>query len=243
MELLNEEDSILIVSKTDDFGFYQFVLDTNMKFKIIGVNGEQRGEVIFETNDSYDTTDSTDIQLKAPVTFVEGAIRNEDGTSASVVIVKIFDENGNLVEDVTSDENGNYRFEIEKNANYQIIAETDGFSGLENIFTGDNWNNSNHLDITLKATGNGNYAYVTESESNKPLEKVKITLINLNSEKKIVIYSDKNGRFDFNLSPNSEYTLKFEKDNYFPKSIDIPTGKIVPNTTKLDLKIDLIMVL
>jgi len=241
MELLHEEDSILIVSKTDDLGFYQFVLDTNMRFKIVGIDGETRGSEIIETNYNYDTTDSTDIQLKAPVTFVEGAIRNEDGTSASNVIVKIFDENGNLVAEVTTDENGNYKFELEKNANYQIIAETEGFSGLENIFTGDNWNNSNRLDITLKPTGNGNYAYVTESESNKPLEKVKITLINLNSEKKIVIYSDKNGRFDFNLSPNSEYTLKFEKDNYFPKSIDIPTGKIVPNTTKLDLKIDLIM--
>ena len=153
MELLNEEDSILIVSKTDDLGFYQFVLDTNMKFKLVGIDGETRGSEIIETNDNYDTGDSTDIKLKAPVTFVEGAIRNEDGTSASGVIVKIFDENGNLVEEVTTDENGNYRFEIEKNANYQIIAETDGFSGLENIVTGDNWDSSNRLDITLKPKG------------------------------------------------------------------------------------------
>ena len=241
MELIRKEDSTLVLSKTDDLGFYQFVLDTNMKFKIIGVNGEQRGSEIVKTNESYNTNDSTNIKLKAPVTFVKGTIRYEDGASASDVIVKIFDENGNLIAEVTTDENGNYKFEVEKNANYQIIAESKGFSGLENIFTGDNWDNSNRLDITLKPKGNANYAYVTESESNKPLEKVKITLINLNNEKKIVIYSDKNGRFDFNLSPNSDYTLKFEKDNYFPKSIDIPTGKIVPNTTNLDLKIDLIM--
>ena len=45
----------------------------------------------------------------------------------------------------------------------------------------------------------------------------------------------------FNLTPDSDYTVKFEKDNYFPKSIDIPAGKIVPNKTNLDLKIDLIM--
>ena len=185
--------------------------------------------------------DSTDIELKAPVTFVEGTIRNEDGTSASNVIVKIFDENGKLVEQVTTDENGNYRFEIEKNANYQIIAETEGFSGLENIFTGDNWDSSNRLDIALKPTGNENYAYVTESKNNKPLDGVKVTLIDLNTEKKIVAYSDENGRFGFNLTPNSDYTVKFEKDNYFPKSIDIPAGKIVPNITNLDLKIDLIM--
>ena len=223
------------------WGFYQFVLDTNMTFKIIGINGEQRGTEIVETDESYNTNDSTNIKLKAPVAFVKGTIRHEDKTSASDVIVKIFDENGDLVAEATTDENGNYTFEVEKNANYQIIAETEGFSGLENIFTGDNWDNSNSLDIILKPTGNANYAYVTESESNKPLEKVKITLINLNNEKKIVIYSDKNGRFDFNLSPNSDYTLKFEKDNYFPKSIDIPTGKIIPNTTNLDLKIDLIM--
>lgn len=241
MELLNEEDSILIISKTDDLGFYQFVLDTNMKFKIVGIDGETRGSEIIETNDNYDTGDSTDIKLKAPVTFVEGTIRNEDGTSASGVIVKIFDENGNLVEEVTSDENGNYRFEIEKNANYQIIAETDGFSGLENIVTGDNWDSSNRLDITLKPKGNQNYAYVTESKNNKPLDGVKVTLIDLNTEKKIVVYSDENGRFGFNLTPDSDYTLKFEKDNYFPKSIDIPAGKIVPNKTNLDLKIDLIM--
>ena len=241
MELINEEDSTLIISKTDQFGFYQFVLDTNMKFKITGINGEQRGSEIVETNENYDTNDSTDIKLKAPVTFVEGTIRNEDGTSASKVNVKIFDENGNSKIEITTDENGNYRFEIERHANYQIIAETDGFSGLENIFTGDNWDSSNRLDIVLKPTGNENYAYVTESKNNKPLEGVKITLIHLNSEKKIVLYSDENGRFSFNLTPNSDYTVKFEKDNYFPKSIDIPTGTIVPNTTNLDLKIDLIM--
>jgi len=241
MELLNEKDSILVVSKTDQFGFYQFVIDTNRKFKITGINGEQRGSEIIETNKSYDTTDSTDIKLKAPVTFVEGTVRNENGTGASAVSVKIFDENGNLVTELTTDENGNYKFDIEKNANYQIVAETDGFSGLENIFTGDNWDSSNRLDIVLKPTGNENYAYVTESKNNKPLEGVKITLIHLNSEKKIVLYSDENGRFSFNLTPNSDYTVKFEKDNYFPKSIDIPTGTIVPNITNLDLKIDLIM--
>ena len=158
---------------------------------------ESKEARIVETNDSYDTTDSTDIKLKAPVTFVEGAIRNEDGTAASTVSVKIFDENGNLVTELTTDENGNYRFEIEKNANYQITAETDGFSGLENIFTGDNWDSSNRLDITLKPEGNLNYAYVTESKNNKPLDEVKITLIDLNTEKKIVVYSDENGRFEF----------------------------------------------
>ena len=156
-------------------------------------------------------------------------------------VVKIFDENGNLVAEITTDENGNYRFEIEKNANYQITAEKEGFSGLENIFTGVNWDSSTRLDITLKPKGNQNYAYVTESKNNKPLDGVKVTLIDLKTEKKIVAYSDENGRFGFNLTPNSDYTLKFEKDNYFPKSIDIPAGKIVPNKTNLDLKIDLIM--
>ena len=241
MELLDEEGNILLVSKTDENGFYQFVLDKDKKYEVIGIDGEQRGSEIIETKDSYDTGGSTDIKLKAPVTFVEGTIRNEDGTAASGVIVKLFDENGNLVAELTSDENGNYRFEIEKNANYQITAETDSFSGLENIFTGVNWDNSKLLDITLNPKGNSNYAYVTESKNNKPLDGVKITLIDLKTEKKIVVYSDENGRFDFNLTPNSDYTLKFEKDNYFPKSIDIPTGKIVPSKTNLDLKIDLIM--
>lgn len=241
IELLDEEGNILLVSKTDENGFYQFVLDKDKKYEIVGIDGEQRGSEIIETNDSYDTSGSIDIKLKAPVTFVEGAIRNEDGTSASGVIVKIFDENGNLLAEITTDENGNYRFEIEKNANYQIVAEKEGFSGLENIFTGVNWDSSNRLDITLIPKGNSTYANVTESKTNKPLGGVKVTLIDLTTEKKIVAYSDENGRFGFNLTPNSDYTVKFEKDNYFPKSIDIPAGKIVPNKTNLDLKIDLIM--
>ena len=241
MELLDEKGNVLIVSKTDENGFYQFVLDKGKKYEITGIDGKQRGSENIETNDSYDTAGSTDIELKAPVTFVEGTIRNEDGTSASGVVVKIFDENGSLVAELTSDENGNYKFEIEKNANYQIIAEKDGFSGLENIFTGDNWDSSTRLDINLKPKGGSNYAYVTESKNSKPLDGVKITLIDLKTEKKIVVYSDVNGRFDFNLKPNSDYTLKFEKDNYFPKSMDIPTGKTIPSNTNLDLKIDLIM--
>ena len=241
MELLDAEGNILLVSKTDENGFYQFVLDEGKKYEIVGIGEKLRGSEIIETNDSYDTVGSTDIELKSTEIFVEGTIRNEDGTSASGVIVEIFDEDGKLVEQVTSDENGNYRFEIEKNANYQITAEKEGFSGLENIFTGVNWDSSNRLDIALKPKGNQNYAYVTESKNNKPLDGVKVTLIDLNTEKKIVAYSDENGRFGFNLTPNSDYTVKFEKDNYFPKSIDIPADKIVPNITNLDLKIDLIM--
>ena len=241
MELLDAEGNILLVSKTDENGFYQFVLDEGKKYEIVGIGEKLRGSEIIETNDSYDTVGSTDIELKSTGIFVEGTIRNEDGTSASGVIVEIFDEDGKLVEQVTSDENGNYRFEIEKNTNYQIIAEKEGFSGLENIFTGVNWDSSNRLDIALKPKGNQNYAYVTESKNNKPLDGVKVTLIDLNTEKKIVAYSDENGRFGFNLTPNSDYTVKFEKDNYFPKSIDIPADKIVPNITNLDLKIDLIM--
>jgi len=241
MELLDAEGNILLVSKTDENGFYQFVLDEGKKYEIVGIGEKLRGSEIIETNDSYDTVGSTDIELKSTGIFVEGTIRNEDGTSASGVIVEIFDEDGNLAAELTSDENGNYRFEIEKNANYQITAEKEGFSGLENIFTGVNWDSSNRLDIALKPKGNQNYAYVTESKNNKPLDGVKVTLIDLNTEKKIVAYSDENGRFGFNLTPNSDYTVKFEKDNYFPKSIDIPADKIVPNITNLDLKIDLIM--
>jgi len=241
MELLDAEGNILLVSKTDENGFYQFVLDEGKKYEIVGIGEKLRGSEIIETNDSYDTVGSTDIELKSTEIFVEGTIRSEDGTSASGVIVEIFDEDGNLAAELTSDENGNYRFEIEKNANYQITAEKEGFSGLENIFTGVNWDSSNRLDIALKPKGNQNYAYVTESKNNKPLDGVKVTLIDLNTEKKIVAYSDENGRFGFNLTPNSDYTVKFEKDNYFPKSIDIPADKIVPNITNLDLKIDLIM--
>lgn len=236
MELLDEDGNVIFVSRTDEDGFYQFVLDDNKKYEVVATDGNLKGSEVIETNDDYNTAASTDIQLKPSGTFVEGTIRNEDGSPAAGVLVKLYDEDGNVVATTTTDENGNYHFDLEENKNYQILAETDGYSGLENIFTGDNWDSSQRLDITLKPSGKPTSGIVTDNRNDNPLEGVKVTLIDLKTEKKLVVYSDADGKFNITLSPNSNYTLKLEKEGYFPKSIDIPTGGELPDNIDLNLK-------
>lgn len=231
--LYDDKGNMLVQSRTDEEGHYQFVLEEDNTYDVIAEKGDLEGTAHVVTDDNWDTLKQTDIQL-GPKTLVQGVVRDQDGNPVSGAVVKLYDDQGNLIATTTTDADGKYGFVLNDDENYQIIASTDGWQGVENIYTGDNWDNDRMLDIQLKPAGRPTTGLVTDNTNGKGIEKVKVTLVDNETEKKIVVYTDQEGVFDLALSPNTSYTLNLEKDGYYPKSITIKAGTELPDHIDLN---------
>lgn len=236
--IYDSKGNLITESRTDDQGRYQLVMLEDGEYDIRAAKGNLEGSAHIVANDKYDSNSETNIQLK-PRAVIQGIVRNEDGTPAAGVTLNLYDENGNLIATATTDENGMYRFDVDKNRNYQVQALVEGYEGLENFFTGENWDSNKMHDIKLSPAGKDSYGIVSDNKTNKGINKVKATLIDIETGKKVVTYTDASGKFHMKLSPKTKYVLKLEKDGYFPKSVEIPTGGKLPEKIDLNKQYDL----
>ncbi len=240
--LFDENGNLLVKSKTDEEGHYQFVLEEDKAYDLVaekpkgGTNGEDlEGSKHIVTDSNWDTSKQTDIQL-GPKTSVSGIVRDENGNPVSGAVVKLYDDEGNVVASTTTGANGKYKFVLEEDQNYQIVASTDGFEGVENIYTGENWDSDKLVDVDLKPSGRPTAGLVTDNKDGSAIDKVKVILVDNSTDKKVVVYTDANGEFNIALSPNTDYTLNLEKDGYYPKSITVKAGSELPD--RIDLNKD-----
>lgn len=225
IELWDDQGNLIFKGKTDENGYYQFPLDENKTYTAKATDGVLTGEKIFTTNSEFDTMENRDIQLSAG-TFVAGVVLDENGNPLSGVEVKLFDENGNLIASVITDENGAYHFDLERDKNYQLLAEVKGFEALENIYTGDNYDSNDQLDLHLEPVGKESFALVEDKSNKQGIANVKVTLVDDKTGKKFVTTTDENGKFTVNIKPKSNYTINLDKDGYYPKSVSIKAGKL-----------------
>ncbi|MDX2173643.1 MAG: carboxypeptidase regulatory-like domain-containing protein [Bacteroidota bacterium] len=240
VKVYDENGNLIYETKTDENGYYQLVLEKDKVYNLVAGKGNYMGNVVIRTDKDYDTMSNTDIQLK-PKSQVFGVIKDQNGKPASDVLVKLFDENGNLLATTTTDKNGNYKFVLVKDKNYQILASKGDYEGDENIYTGQNWDANKALDIILRQKGKPTEGVVTERATQKGIDDVKIVITDKSTNKKTILFTDKDGKFNARLRPNSEYIMVFSKDGYFPKTIVIPTGTKLPEKIDLNLDYDLAM--
>lgn len=240
IQVFDETGKLIYETTTDETGYYQLVLEKDKVYNLVAEKGNYMGNAIVRTDKDYNTMSNTDIQLK-PKSQVFGIIKDQNGNPASDVVVNLYDENGNLLATTTTDKNGNYKFILVKDKNYQILATKGDYEGDENIYTGQNWDPDKALNITLRQKGKPTEGIVTERTSQKGIDDVKIVITDKSTNKKTILFTDKDGKFNARLRPNSEYIIVFSKDGYFPKTIVIPTGNKLPEKIDLNLDYDLAM--
>ncbi len=225
IELKDEDGNVVYSGKTDKDGYYQFPLEEDQTYTALARDGMLSGEETFTTNEDYDPLEDTDIVL-APGTFVEGVVLDEDGNPVAGAEVKLYDDEGNLLATTTTDENGEYHFDLENDKNYQIVATTDGFEAVENIFTGDNYDSDDKLTLSLEPVGKESFALVADNDSKEGIAGVKVILVDGETGKKVITTTDSEGKFTVNIKPNRDYSINLEKDGYYPKTVKIKTGKL-----------------
>ncbi len=237
VELFDNNDNLLLTIFSNELGYYQLPLlsaDTNT---LEGQKNNLSGTTKLVNDTNYNTHTTNDIILIDSddlLTHVKGIIRDQDGNPVPGARVDLYDNNGKLIASTATDENGKYYFDVEKNKDYQLVAITDGFEGLENIFTGERWDEEKMVDITLFPSGKISEGSVSDSKNHEPIQNVKIILYNNETEKKIVTFTDADGLFNIKLSANNSYNIKLELDGYYPRTIDLSVGEDLPEKIVLD---------
>lgn len=234
VELKDEEGNVLFSGLTDEDGYYQFPLfEENQTYIATATDGVKTGSETFTTDENYDSLANKDIALASSGTFVEGIVLDKDGAPVEGVEVKIFEAGGDLIAITQTDEKGNYHFDLEKDKDYQVLAVTDGYEALENIYTGDNYDSNNKLNLQLEPVGKESFALVEDNGSKEGIENVLVTLVDNETGNKITTKTDSKGEFTISIKPDHSYTINLDKEGYYPKSIKIEAGKDLPE--KVDL--------
>lgn len=225
IELRNADEEIIFKGKTDENGYYQFPLEEDHTYTAYASDGNLSGEDTFTTDENYDPEEDTDIVLTSGA-FVEGVVLDEKGNPLAGAEVKLFDDEGNLISTTMTDENGEYHFNLKNDENYQLIAQTEGYEGVEHIYTGENYNSDDQLNLNLETVGVESFALVEDNDSKTGIQGVKVILEDTQSGKKMVTTTDKNGKFTVKIRPDRSYSIHLEKDGYYPKTVKIKAGEL-----------------
>lgn len=174
----------LLNSSRDDFGF---VLNKEL------TNG------YFSSNrdGGAGSDDIYQFQITKPFVFktlINGVVADKNnGKPVPFALVKIYDENNNLIASTTTDENGNYSFVLPPNSSYKMSVNSNGFESKQTII--DESTDLNAFNIELsKPQVLGISCLVNDIKTNKPIEGVQIVVKDKNSNKTLsTILTDYNG--------------------------------------------------
>ena len=211
-------------SSKDDFSF---VLDAAQKTGYFASNreGGKGDDDIYLFN------------LLKPFSFgkiIKGKSKDKDGNILSNTKVKLTDDKGNLIAEVTTDENGNYSFPVEDGKSLQLSGSKDKYlPGIAKVNTNTDATEIN-MDVILDKTPElGLYALITDAKTKEPLEGVKVTITTSTGNPVAEFTTGAKGDFLKSLSENKigdqlNYNIKIEKQGYltktatFTKTIDKP---------------------
>lgn len=163
----------LLNSSRDDFGF---ILNNDL------TNG------YFSSNrdGGVGSDDIYQFQITKPFVFktiINGVVADKNsGKPVPFALVKIYDENNNLIASTTTDENGNYSFVLPPNSSYKMSVNSNGFESKQTII--DENNDLSAFNIELeKPQVLGISCLVNDIKTKKPIEGVKIVIKDKNTNK------------------------------------------------------------
>ncbi len=219
--------------KTDENGNFRFLVPVGNLYTVKASKKGFTAKKVIDVDENWDDNTKLSLKLKEGVTS-QGTVYNEDGTVATNTDIYLYNHNGYLLEKSQTDENGKYQFVLKNRRNYQIAAKKSGYEGVENIYTGKNWDSQKDLDIYLLPYTTVASGKVTiKGEDGKPLRRVKIILTDQVTKRKVVTITDKNGEFEVKLDNKRDYILRMEKLEYYPRTIEMSANSAYGDSINL----------
>jgi outer membrane protein OmpA-like peptidoglycan-associated protein len=190
-------------------------------------------------------------ELLKPFVFgkiLKGIAKDQEGTLLANTKIELWDENGNIIQTIETNENANYEFTVEADKEYKLKgSKSDYFDALNSANTKTN-DDIIYSDLILeKDPGLSLYAVVTDKKTGYAIKDVKMTIIDNMTCEKINYITPESGDYlrplkDKKLNDRGSYNFILEKDGYFTKTVtynelfDKP-GKYLVHT-KLDFTMD-----
>lgn len=240
VKLIDQNGVEVSQAYADDKGAYKFYAQPNQTYELIATSKGQWAKKDLTIGKDWDNNQFIELNMVQAAT-AQGYVYNEDGSASPYTEISIFDENGELIQKSKTDAEGRYQFNLEDKKNYQIRASKKGFEGVENIYTGNNWNSQQDLNIILYPVTTLAYGYIKDKETNKPIKDVKVLLTDNKTKRKFVTTTDENGRFELKLSNQRQYLLKLDKAKYYPKTIEANPDKTWGDSVDLSAFLELNM--
>ena len=168
----------------------------------------------FVTSNRFGGLGDDDIYLfqkKLEGIWVQGIVKDLNGNPVSNALVKIYDENGNEIAQVYTDENGKYSIELAEEGNYKIVATIPGYADQLEILIDENWDNSKLIEMTLEPTQTAQGQ--VKNEDGSIASNVSIELKDENGNVIFKGMTDENGYYQFTLEENKTYTITAKDRN------------------------------
>jgi outer membrane protein OmpA-like peptidoglycan-associated protein/tetratricopeptide (TPR) repeat protein len=230
-----ENLGIPVNSTKDDFSL---ILDQEMKTGYFASNRtEGKGD-----DDIYS------FKVLKPFSFgktIKGIAKDTKGNILADSKIVLYDNDGNEIETVTTTENGAYLFSVDPDKEFNLKGNKEKYFEASNTASTKTDDDVVIADLILeKDPGLSLYAIVTDNKNKKPLEGVKLTIVdNMTGEKEEYI-TTVSGDYrrplaDKKLNDRGSYNLLLEKDGYFSKTITYNTEFTKPGQYNVHGKLDL----
>ena len=82
---------IILVIYSDETGYYQFVLDEDEEYLVMGSKYNKIGDKYIFTSENYISDSISNITIFNPSAFIEGIVYDENGKPVQGAIVRLFD--------------------------------------------------------------------------------------------------------------------------------------------------------
>ncbi len=155
---------------------------------------------------------------------IKGRVLDKEGRPLANATVEWKDENGSVLQTITTDDSANYLFETEEEKGFILNGEKDGYFGDVKSVSTDTKEDEVVQDLILdKDPGLALYGLVTEKRSNIPLEGVQVEIVNNFTGKQETWSTDVRGGFtkaltDKKLNERISYNIFLIKEGYASKS-------------------------
>ncbi|HRF79800.1 MAG TPA: carboxypeptidase regulatory-like domain-containing protein, partial [Flavobacteriales bacterium] len=177
--------------------------------------------------------------VRPPTVYLAGiVIDKETRQPIEGATLQMKDAEGRFIErfKVESEPGGKFKIEVPYHEKYLLIANRNGYFQKEHMLN----TNSDPLEEIVVEMQKYDYAVeglVTNGEDGKPIEGVRVELLDAQGNVLESVLTDATGKYAFALKPESDYRLKTEKEGFFKQSARVSTkGKpngVIRNDFKL----------
>ena len=185
-------------------------------------------------------------------TFIEGEVREQNNPSVVVpgTYIEIRDEQGVLVDSMTSAADGSYHLDIPYDKNFTLWARREGYDMLENIGLSTKGLPFGIDSLMLPMWKHALYARgrIFSNETQSLLPGASVILKDLTTNALDTLLVDNTGVYTFVVLPNHKYRIEATKEGFIPTGFDLNTqdlfkGELLNDIVLEEVYIDKIVTL
>jgi outer membrane protein OmpA-like peptidoglycan-associated protein len=199
-------------SSKDDFSF---ILDREMKSGYLSSN---RPGGIGE-DDIY----SFFYEEQSELYTLEGKLKDDRDFIIPNAPIIFKDENGVVVAKTTTDDQGIYAIKLNRFRTYTLSTQLAGYANVHKMVPQFLVGEVKYNDIQLGNSEMTVTGVVVDKSSRQAIRDAFVYLTNQGTYEKTNIITTIDGKFGFKLTPETDYTLRIEKDGYFARTVEFST--------------------